>query len=82
VAGAFSFHVAIVVGANEAPVLCRLGEGWSKLPSPVNVVRSSSMESSIVAHCGVDARYELSLQKWCLRCPSWEIGSGRRSSRR
>jgi hypothetical protein len=33
----------------------RLGEGWPKLPSPLDVVRNSSVESSIVAHCGVDA---------------------------
>jgi hypothetical protein len=26
VAGALSFHVAVVVGANEASVLCHLGE--------------------------------------------------------
>jgi hypothetical protein len=54
VAGAFSFHVAVVVEANGAPVLRRLGEGWQKLPPPLDAVRNSSAESSIVAHCGVD----------------------------
>jgi hypothetical protein len=48
-AGAFSFHVVVVVGANEAPMLCCLGEGWLKLPSPVDAVRNSLVESSIVA---------------------------------
>jgi hypothetical protein len=55
VAGAFSFHVAVVVEANGAPVLRRLGEGWQKLPPPLDAMRNSSAESSIVAHCGVDA---------------------------
>jgi hypothetical protein len=55
VAGASSFHVAVVVGANEAPMMCYLGEGWLKLLSPLDIVRNSSMESSIVAHCGADA---------------------------
>jgi hypothetical protein len=32
----------------------RLGEGWPKLPFPLDVVRNSSVESSIVAHYGVD----------------------------
>jgi hypothetical protein len=54
-AGAFSFHVAIAVEANGPPVLHRLGEGWPKLPSPLDVVRNSSVESSIVVSCGVDA---------------------------
>jgi hypothetical protein len=30
-------------------------EGWPKLPSPLDAVRNSSVESSIVAHYGVDA---------------------------
>jgi hypothetical protein len=45
---ALSFHV-VVVGANEPPVLRHLGEGWLKLPSLLDIVRNSSMESSIVA---------------------------------
>jgi hypothetical protein len=55
VTGAFSFHVAAVVGANGAPVLCRVGEGWLQLPSPLDTVRNSLVESSIMAHHGVDA---------------------------
>jgi hypothetical protein len=55
VAGAFSFHVMVAVGANKAPVLHRLGEEWPKLPSPLDAVRNSSLESLTVAHCGVDA---------------------------
>jgi hypothetical protein len=55
VAGAFSFHVAAVVVANEAPMLRRLGEGWPRLPCPLDAVRNSSVESSTMARCGVDA---------------------------
>jgi hypothetical protein len=55
VAGAFSFHVVVAVEKNRAPVLSRLMEGWPKLPSPLDAVRNSSVESSIVAHYGVDA---------------------------
>jgi hypothetical protein len=58
-----SFHVAVVVGANEAPVLCRLGEGWPRLPSLIDIVRNSSMESLTVAHYRVDAHCELSPRK-------------------
>jgi hypothetical protein len=54
-AGVLLFHVVVVVGANEAPVLCRLGEGWSKLLSPLDAGRNSSVESSTKAPCGVDA---------------------------
>jgi hypothetical protein len=55
VAGAFSFCVVVVAGANEAHMLRLLGEGWPKLPSPLDAMRYSSMGSSIVARCGVDA---------------------------
>jgi hypothetical protein len=54
VVGALSFHV-VVVGANEPPVLRRLGKGWPKLPSPLDAMRNSSVESLIVAHCRLDA---------------------------
>jgi hypothetical protein len=54
-ARAFSFHVVVVVGASGAPVLHHLEERWPKLPSPLNAMRNSLGESSIVAHCGVDA---------------------------
>jgi hypothetical protein len=50
--GALSSHV-VLVGANEPPVLRRLGEGWPKLPSLLDAMRNSSVESSILAHCGV-----------------------------
>jgi hypothetical protein len=53
--GALNFHV-VVVGANMSPVLHFLGEGWPKLHSPLNSVRNSSVQSSIVARCGVDAQ--------------------------
>jgi hypothetical protein len=55
VAGAFSYRVVVVAGANEALVLHHLGEGWSMLPCPLDTVRNSSVESSIMAHYGVDA---------------------------
>jgi hypothetical protein len=51
----FTFHVVVVAGANEAPVLRRLGEGWPRLPFLLDAVRNSSVESSIMALCGVDA---------------------------
>jgi hypothetical protein len=55
VAEAFSYHVVVVAGASEDSALCLLGEGRLKLPSPLDVVRNSSVESSIMARCGVDA---------------------------
>jgi hypothetical protein len=36
-------------------MLHRLGEGWSQLPSPLDAVGNSSVESSIMAHCRVNA---------------------------
>jgi hypothetical protein len=53
VAGAFSIFGVDVTGAGEAPVLCLLGEGRLKLPSPLDVVRNFSAESSIMAHSRV-----------------------------
>jgi hypothetical protein len=55
VAGVFSFRVVVVVGVNEAPVLYHLGEVWPMLPFPLDAMRNSLVESSIVAHCGVHA---------------------------
>jgi hypothetical protein len=49
VAGLFFFLVVVAVGANGPPVLCRLGEGRPKLPSPLDAVSHSSVESSIAA---------------------------------
>jgi hypothetical protein len=40
------------MGAGKAPVLCLLGEGRPKPPSPLDAVRNSSVESSIMAQCG------------------------------
>jgi hypothetical protein len=53
--GAFSFHVTVVVGASGAPMLCRLRERWSKLSFPLDAMRKSLGDSSIIAHCGVEA---------------------------
>jgi hypothetical protein len=55
VAGAFSIHGVVVAGANETPALHLFGEGRSMLPSPLDVVKNSSAESSIMAHHGVCA---------------------------
>jgi hypothetical protein len=54
-ARAFSFHVVVVVGEKEAPVLCHLGKGWPKLPLSLDAMRNSSRESSIMARYEVDA---------------------------
>jgi hypothetical protein len=54
-AGAFSIHGVVVAGASEAPALRLLGEGRLKLPSPLDAVRTSSMETSMMARHGVDA---------------------------
>jgi hypothetical protein len=59
VARAFFFRVVVVVGVNEAPVLRRLGEGWPMLPYPLDTMRNSSMESSIVTRCGVDVPWQV-----------------------
>jgi hypothetical protein len=71
VVGVLSFHF-VAVWPNEPLVLRHLGEGWPKLPSPLDAVRNSLVESSIVARC------ELSPQKWHLH---WGRGSDHRSSR-
>jgi hypothetical protein len=47
--------VSVVTGANEVPALCLLRDWRSKLPSPLDVVRYSSVESSIMSYYGVDA---------------------------
>jgi hypothetical protein len=51
VAGAFSIHGVVAMGAGGAHVPRLLGEGRPKLPSPLDDVRNSSAESSIMAHC-------------------------------
>jgi hypothetical protein len=50
-----SFHVVVEVEVSEAPVLRHMGERWSMPPSPLDTVRYSFAESSIVGRCGVDA---------------------------
>jgi hypothetical protein len=64
VVGMLSFHV-VAVGANEPPppVLRHLGEGWLKLPSLLDDVRNSSVESSFMARYGVDAPLQVELTK-------------------
>jgi hypothetical protein len=45
-------HGVVVTGAGGAPVSRLLGEGRLKPPSPLDAVRNSSMESSIMAYHG------------------------------
>jgi hypothetical protein len=54
-ARAFSFHVTVVVGVSGAHVLHCLGERWLKFPSPLDAMRNSSGESSVMACYGVEA---------------------------
>jgi hypothetical protein len=51
----FSFRVVVVAGVIETHVLHHLGERWPKLPSPLDAMRNSSVESSIMARYGIDA---------------------------
>jgi hypothetical protein len=81
VARTFSFHVVVVVGVSEAPVLRLLGEGWPKLPSLLDAVRNSSVESSIMARCEVDAPRQVEPTKAAPSSPLLGRGSGRQSSR-
>jgi hypothetical protein len=43
------------MGASEGPTPRLLGEGRPKLPSPLDAVRNSSVESSIMVYRRVDA---------------------------
>jgi hypothetical protein len=54
-ARAFSIHGVVVAGVSEAPALHLLGEGRLKLPSPLDAVRTSSTETSMMVCHGVDA---------------------------
>jgi hypothetical protein len=73
-AGAFYIQGMVVDGANEATVLCLMGEGRPKLPCPIDTMRNSLVESSIMAHCGVDAPLLVEPMKLCLCCRSWGKG--------
>jgi hypothetical protein len=42
-------------GDERGPRATPSREGWPKLPSPLDVVSNSLVESSIVARCGVEA---------------------------
>jgi hypothetical protein len=53
--GASSIHCMVVMGASEALMPRLLGQGRPKLPSPLDAVRNSSVESFIMAHHGVGA---------------------------
>jgi hypothetical protein len=62
-------HGVVVTGVSEAPMSCFLGEGRLKLPSPLDVVRNSSVESSIMARRGVDAPLQVEPMKATLVAP-------------
>jgi hypothetical protein len=49
-AGAFSVHGVVMTGVGEALVSCLLVQGRLKAPSPPNIVKNTSAESSIMAH--------------------------------
>jgi hypothetical protein len=51
----FFSHGVVATGVSRAPVPRLLGEGRPRPPSPLDAVRNSSVESSIMAHCGIDA---------------------------
>jgi hypothetical protein len=48
-------HGVVATGAGSTPVSHLLGEGGPKLPSPLDAMRNSSVESSIMAHRKVGA---------------------------
>jgi hypothetical protein len=53
------------------PMCCAFwGEGWPKLPSPLEAMRNSSVESLVMAHCRVDAPRRVEPTKRGLHCPS------------
>jgi hypothetical protein len=47
-------HDVVVSGASIAPLPHLLGEGRPKLPSLLDAMRNFSVESSIIAHYGVE----------------------------
>jgi hypothetical protein len=73
-------HGVVVMGESEAPMSCLLGEGRLKLPSPLNVMKNSSAESSIMAHHGVDAPLRVEPMKAAPASPLLGRGSGHQSS--
>jgi hypothetical protein len=73
-------HGVVVMGESEAPMSCLLGEGRLKLPSPLNVMKNSSAESSIMAYRGVDAPLRVEPMKAAPASPFLGRGSGHQSS--
>jgi hypothetical protein len=62
-AGAFSIHSVVMVGARTVLVLRLMGEGRLKLPSPLDTMRNSAVESSIMAHRGVETPLQVERMK-------------------
>jgi hypothetical protein len=52
VAGASSSHGMVVTGVDEAPLSCLQEEGRPEPPSPLEAMKNSLVESSIMALCG------------------------------
>jgi hypothetical protein len=50
-------------GSRQSPVLRLLGKGVAKLPSPLDAMRNSSAESSIMARRRVDATLQVEPMK-------------------
>jgi hypothetical protein len=80
VARAFSIHSVAAARASWAATLRLLGEGRPNLPSPLDVMRNSSVELLVMAHHGVDALLRVEPMKVAPSCPSWGRGAGCRSS--
>jgi hypothetical protein len=69
VAGAFSIHGVVVMGAGGVPVPRLLGEGRLKLPSLLDAMRNSLMESSIMAHHGGGVSLRVEPMKTAVELP-------------
>jgi hypothetical protein len=67
-------HGVVVTRAGEAPALRLLGEGRPKLPSLLDAMRNSLVESSIMACRGVDATEEVGNELEILKVNSFTEG--------
>jgi hypothetical protein len=75
-------HDVVVTGVGGAPMPHLLKEGRPKLPSLLDVMRISSVESSIMAHHGANASLQIEPMKVAPASPLVGEGLGRRSSQR
>jgi hypothetical protein len=65
----FSIHGVAMPGASESPMLHLLEEGRVEPPSPLDVVRNSSVKSSIMAHHGDGVPLRVEPMKAMLESP-------------